>query len=77
MAVVAVPEAAVYQDQGAVLREGNVRLPGKFVVVDSEPEALSMKGGTNQHFGFGVFALDAAHHSGTGRLVNYIGHDAD
>lgn len=75
MAAVAVPEAAMDQDQRAVFRKGNVRLSREPVVVDPEPEASSMKSGANQHFRFCVFALDAAHHSRAGWLVNDIGHD--
>lgn len=77
MAIVAVPEAPVDEDQRAVLRKCNVRLSREFVVVYPEPEALSMKRGTNQYLRFRVFALDAAHHSGTGRLVDDIGHETD
>ena len=77
MAAVAVPEASVYQDQGAVLRERNIWFSRKFSVVDPEPETPAMKSGANQHLRFSVFALDAAHHLGAGRLVDDIGHDTD
>lgn len=56
-----VPEAAVNENDGFVFGQNNVGFAGKVFNMQPVPEALCEKKFPDQHFGLGVFALNAAH----------------
>ena len=60
---VAVPEAAVYKDDGPVLAQDNVGGAGEPAHVDPVAVATRVQVTAHEHFGLGVFALDACHTS--------------
>jgi hypothetical protein len=59
--VVAVPEAAVDEDDGFEFGEDDVGAAGEFFVVETEAEAEFVEEGADAEFGGGVFGFDAAH----------------
>lgn len=60
-AFVAVPEAAVHEDDGAVLAEHDVGGAGQAADVDAEAEPLGKQVFAHQDLGLGVAAADAGH----------------
>lgn len=59
-----VPEAAVNEDHGLVLREGDVGPPGQVLPVQSEPEPRRMELLPHQDLRLGVLAPDPSHDLG-------------
>ena len=57
------PEAAVYKDDGPVLAQDNVGGAGEPAHVDPVAVATRVQVTAHEHFGPGVFALDACHTS--------------
>lgn len=60
-AFVAVPEAAVNEDDGFVFGQDDVGTAGQFAVVQPEAVAHSMQQGADDDFGLGVARADSAH----------------
>ena len=60
-AFMAVPEAAVYEDDGAVLAKHNVGRAGQAADVDAKTQPLGKQVLAHQNFGLGVAAADAGH----------------
>jgi len=60
-AFVAMPEAAVNEDDGFVFGQNDVGTAGQFAVVQSEAVAHAMQEGADDEFGFGVAGTDPAH----------------
>ena len=58
-AFVAVPEAAVYKDDGPVLAQDDVGGAGEPAHVDSVAVTARVQVTAHEHLGLGVFALDA------------------
>jgi hypothetical protein len=66
------PKTALNQDNGSSPGQHNVRRARQLPVVQAKPQAASMEGTSEGHFGAGVFAPDACHHAGTGRRINDV-----
>lgn len=60
-AFVAVPEATVDEDDGAVFRQDNIRFPGQGFDVFAEAVARPVQHRADEHLRPRVFAFDAAH----------------
>jgi hypothetical protein len=60
-ATVAVPEATIDLNDGPVLREHDVRLPGEIPDMEAETQPGRVKGPTQRKFWFGVGAANPAH----------------
>jgi hypothetical protein len=58
---VAVPKAAVDEDDGFVFGKDDVGAAGKVFGVEAEAEAESVKDGADEDLGLGVLAFDAGH----------------
>lgn len=71
MAPMAVPEAAVDEDHGPVLRQADVRLARK-VAVQPVAEAPRVKSLADHQFRPGVLAADAGHHPAAGGGVDDV-----
>jgi hypothetical protein len=61
-AIVAVPEAAMDEDDGAIARQYYVRIARKILAVQAIPKAVSEKRGADILFGPGVSSLYCGHH---------------
>ena len=72
---VAVPEAAVYKDDGPVLAQDNVGGAGEPAHVDPVAIATRVQVTAHEHFGLGVFALDACHTSVSLLFCHPVCHD--
>lgn len=62
VAIMAMPEAAMNEDDRVMFWEYQIRLPWKSLVVKNITEASRMKASPYDHFGFGVFPPNARHH---------------
>ena len=70
----AMPEAAVYEDHGAVFRKYEVRPPVNLAGMKPEAKAARMQCPPERQFGLRVLSPYLRHHPGTGLLVHDIGH---
>jgi hypothetical protein len=73
-AFVTVPEAAMHEDDGPVLREDQVRPTGDTLSMQPIPEAARVKRAPQHHFRLRVLAPDPGHHPGAGLPVDDIRH---
>lgn len=62
MAVVAMPETAVYEDHRLSRREYKVRLSRQLAVVKAIAEAERMQSAPDYNFRLCIFAPDSGHH---------------
>lgn len=62
-AFVSVPEAAVDEDDGFVLRQDNVGMTGQCFRVEAEAEAAAVEPFADDELGLRVFGADAGHDS--------------
>jgi len=70
-AFVAMPEAAVYEDDGAVAGQHYIGPAGEAFHMQAVAVSQGVQVAAHQHFGLGVFALYAAHVvAACGRGVN-------
>lgn len=60
-AAVAMPEAAVDEDNGFVFGEDNVGLTGQLGDVEAKAVAHPMEHGTNEEFWLGILPFDSGH----------------
>ena len=60
-AAVAVPEAAMHEDDGQPPRQNDVRCSGHAVYVDAKTKAICMQKAPNQHFGGCILPPHATH----------------
>ena len=60
-AVVAMPETAVHQKRGTVPWENDIGSPGKVLSMEAVPQTPGVEPSSEQQFGLGVLAADAAH----------------
>ena len=74
VAVVPVPEAAMHEDDGAMLRQDNVRRARQGAHMQAETEPEREKQFTHQQFRAGVAAPDRAHVFAAALRAVYIGH---
>ncbi len=72
--LVSVPEAAVHEDHGAVLRKDKVRSTVNLAGMKPEAETARVQCPPESQLGLGVLSPDPRHHPGTGLLVHDIGH---
>lgn len=75
-AFVAVPEAAVDEDDGAVFGQDDVRVAGQVASMESEAVAEAVEDRPDADLGGGVFALDGGHDAAALFGGELIGHDA-
>ena len=73
-ALVAMPEAAVYEDHGAMLRKNEVRPPVNLSGMKPEAKAARVQCPPESQLGLRVLSPYSRHHPGTGLLVHDIGH---
>lgn len=71
-----VPEAAVYENGGAVFGKHQIGRTRQIPGVQSESETQSEKAFTNQHFRLGVFAADARHTKASLLRTQNVSHTA-
>jgi hypothetical protein len=69
-----VPEAAMHEDHGSMLRKDKVRSTGNLAGMKSEAEPARVQCPPESQLGLGVLSPDPRHHPGTGLLVYDIGH---
>lgn len=74
-AVVTVPETTMYEDDRAVSRQHDIRLPGQFPDMETEPEALAVQQAPHEDFRFRVPPPYAGHHPASGCGINHICHE--
>lgn len=72
----AMPEAAMYENDCPVLRKYEIRSTRKALRVQLVAEASGMHRAAKSHFGPRVLASDPGHHPGTGLLVDDVCHMA-
>lgn len=72
--LVSVPEAAVHEDHGVVLRKDKVRSTVNLAGMKSEAETARVQCAPESQLGPGILSPDPRHHPGTGLLVHDIGH---
>lgn len=70
----AVPEAAMHEDDCVMLRKHEVGSPGDILRMQPVTEAARMKCPPKHQFGLRVLPLDPGHHPGAGLFVYDIGH---
>lgn len=73
-ALVAMPEAAVHEDHGAVLRKDKVRSTVDLAGMKPEAKTARVQCPPESQLGPSVLSPDPRHHPGTGLLVHDIGH---
>jgi hypothetical protein len=73
----AMPEATVDEDRSAILREDDVRTPGKLPFVHTKEEPCPMQVAANHKLRLGVTAADGGHHSRPGAWIDYVRHVID
>jgi len=56
-----VPEAAMNKDDCLIIWQYNIRLTRQILHMQTVAKALRMQKPSYQHFGFGIFSLNAAH----------------
>jgi len=61
--LMAVPEAAMYEDACLVLRKHNIWLSGQRLYVESKPEALGVQQFSSFQFRLGILAHNPGHHA--------------
>ena len=71
---VSMPEAAMYEDNSAVLRKNKVRSTVNLAGMKPEAETARVQCPPEGQLGLGVLSPDPRHHPGTGLLVHDIGH---
>jgi hypothetical protein len=71
---VAVPEAAVYKDDGLVPGQHYIRLARHILYMQAVPVAVGVQITAHQHLGLGIFPFDAAHVIAARGLVVYVCH---
>lgn len=69
-----VPEAPVYENNGAIFWQYNIRLPGQSLDVDAEPESPFVKPAPDQQLGFRVLAVNARHDPAACGFVDGVSH---
>lgn len=69
----AVPEASVYETNGAMFREHQIRLAWYVRSVKPVPETTPVKSASQKHFGFRILTLDPAHDEPTLFRRQYVG----
>lgn len=72
--LVSVPEAAVHEDHGTVLRKDKVRSTVNLAGMKPEAKTARVQCPPESQLGPGVLSPDPRHHPGTGLLVHDIGH---
>jgi hypothetical protein len=71
---VSMPEAAMYEDNSAVLRKNKVRSTVNLAGMKPEAETARVQCPPESQLGLGVLSPYSRHHPGTGLLVHDIGH---
>ncbi len=69
------PETSMYETNGSVTGEHEVRPAWKAFLVQPKPEPIRVKRTPQDDLGPCILASDASHHARTGGLVHYIRHD--
>lgn len=72
MAIVAVPEAAVYQHNDVPAREHQIGSARKLPIMQSVSVTQSVQRTANQKFGLGIFAANSGHHPAANIWGYYI-----
>jgi hypothetical protein len=70
---VTMPETAMHEDDGAILRENKVRSSVDFLAVEPESETVRVQRPPESHLGLGVLSPNSRHHPGTCLLIYDIG----
>lgn len=70
----AVPEAAVHEDDRLMLRKDQIRPTWNALDVQSIPEATRMEAAPQHHFRLGVLAPDPGHHPGPCQVIHDVAH---
>ena len=68
------PEATMYEDDGAELRHHYVRLAGNALRVKVIAQAKRVQGQAERQFGLRVLSTDPGHHAGAGLAVDDVCH---
>lgn len=71
---VSMPEAAVHEDHGAVLRKDKVRSTVNLAGMKPEAETARVQCAPESQLRLGILSPDPRHHPGTGLLIHDIGH---
>jgi hypothetical protein len=70
----AMPEATMHEDDGAVLWHHHVRLAGNALRVKAIAQAERVQGPAERQFGLRILSTDPGHHSGAGLAVDDVYH---
>lgn len=70
----AMPEAAVNEDDSFVFGKYDIRFSWKCFIVQLVSKPFRVQEPAHKHFGLGVFALDAAHVIAASFWIVHIGH---
>jgi hypothetical protein len=70
----AMPEATMHEDDGAVLRQHDVRLARDALRMKAITKAERMQGPAERQFGLRVLSADPGHHAGAGLAVDDVCH---
>lgn len=73
---VLMPEAAVNEDYGRILRKDKVGNSGHASVMQREAKACTMKKPTNANLGFSIPVAHGCHHATARLRIDYVGHGA-
>ncbi len=73
-ALMAMPEAAMHEDDGTMLRKNEVRPPVNLAGMKPEAKAARVQCPPESQLGLRVLAPYSRHHSGAGLLIHDIGH---
>lgn len=73
---VAVPEAAVNENDCPVFRQDDIGFAGQLPVMKPIAEACLVEGAADDHFRFRVFAANAGHHPASCRCIDHIHNQA-
>jgi hypothetical protein len=68
----AVPEAAVHENDGAIARQRQVRLAWQLPVMEAIAKAQQVEPASNNHFGLCVRCPDTSHHPAAGGGINNV-----
>lgn len=74
LAVVHVPEAAMYKYDGSIFWKGKVWLAGQCAVVQAIAKSLLMQVSAYRHLWPCILAPNAGHHSAAGFAIDDVGH---